>query len=167
MGGSSIEVVVADRREDPGSAIDGDDERWRHLVAGVLAAESVPGPGEISVTWVDPAEMAALNRRHRGVDGPTDVLSFPLDAAEEVVGPRLVGDVVICPEVAARNAPTHAGTLEDEVALLLVHGTLHLLGHDHLDPGPRAAMWARERELMGALWRPLAVDPWSDPEGAE
>jgi probable rRNA maturation factor len=72
------------------------------------------------------------------------VLSFPID------GPgtdpdALVGDVVVCPAVARRNAPTHAGTYEAELDLLVVHGVLHVLGHDHADPEEEAAMRARER----------------------
>jgi probable rRNA maturation factor len=164
--GGPIEVVVDDRRQHPPASDPATVRRWCDLVAGVLDAETVPGPGEVSVSWVDATEMAELNLRHRGQEGPTDVLSFPLDGADEVVGHRLVGDIVICPEVAERNAPNHAGTPEDEVALLLVHGTLHLLGHDHHDDATRRAMWARERELMGSLWGPLTRDPWGGEEAA-
>jgi probable rRNA maturation factor len=105
-----------------------------------------------------------------GNDGPTDVLSFPLEdelvepgrfpdsgttgpvdprvRGEAPEPPLLLGDVVICPAVAARNAPTHAGTYDDEIALLLVHGILHILGNDHADPDEEAAMQAKERELL-------------------
>ena len=116
--------------------------------------------GELTLTFVDRDEIAALNREHLGKDGPTDVLSFPLDAAAEAPGgagvpdrrfaserrdpstadpslgvPVLLGDVVVCPAVAAEQAPSHAGTLDDELALLVVHGVLHVLGHDHADTG--------------------------------
>jgi probable rRNA maturation factor len=86
-----------------------------------------------------------------GVDGPTDVLSFPLDAADAAVPdgvPVLLGDVVVCPIVAAEQAPQHAGTLDDELALLVVHGVLHVLGHDHATPAETEVMQARERELL-------------------
>ena len=66
----------------------------------------------------------------------------------------LLGDVVICPTVARRNAPEHAGTYEDELALLVVHGVLHVLGMDHAEPDETAAMQARERELLATLHRP-------------
>jgi probable rRNA maturation factor len=72
-----------------------------------------------------------------------------------------VGDVVVCPAVATANAPSHAGSTDDEIALLLVHGTLHLLGYDHMEDGDRARMWARERELLDQLWGPLGSDPWA------
>jgi probable rRNA maturation factor len=70
---------------------------------------------------------------------------IPPEAADM---PRLLGDVVVCPAVAFRNAPEHAGTYEDEVALLIVHGILHLMGMDHQDDAEAEAMEAKERELL-------------------
>ncbi len=91
--------------------------------------------------------MAALNREHMGHEGPTDVLSFPIDGTD--AGPDgLLGDVVVCPAVARRNAPDHAGTYDDELALLVVHGVLHVLGHDHADADDAEAMRAREVDLL-------------------
>ena len=81
---------------------------------------------------LDRDEIAALNVEHLGKAGPTDVLSFPLDDDEPQPGvPVLLGDVVVCPAVAADQALSHAGTLDDELALLVVHGVLHVLGHMH------------------------------------
>ena len=85
------------------------------------------------------------------MDGPTDVLSFPLDAAASASTsdvPVLLGDVVVCPAVAAEQARQHAGTLDDELALLVVHGVLHVLGHDHADADQTARMQQRERALL-------------------
>lgn len=76
--------------------------------------------------------------------------------------PLLLGDVVICPEVAAANAPTHAGTTDDELALLVVHGVLHILGMDHATPAEQAAMWAAERRHLTEFWRQPARDPWGE-----
>lgn len=136
------QVVVADEQTD----IDLDAHRWSTLAAAVLATEQ--HSGELTLTFVDRAVMSELNQEHMGQVGPTDVLSFPLDAEfDEVTGtgaPVLLGDVVICPAVAAESAPTHAGTLDDELALLTVHGVLHVLGHDHADPEERAVMQAAE-----------------------
>ena len=148
--------------QDDQTDVDVDPDRWRTLVSGALAAEYVFGPGEATVVFVDEASMTALNKLHMGGSGPTDVLSFPIDAGDITAGidHRLVGDIVICPKVARANAPEHAGTLDDEIALLLVHGTLHLLGHDHATDEERDRMWARERELLADLWGPLARDPW-------
>ncbi|HJU57893.1 MAG TPA: rRNA maturation RNase YbeY [Actinomycetota bacterium] len=124
-----------------------DDRQSMPLEVDVLmtvARECLVGEGaahsELSVSFVTEDEMDDLHRRYMDEDGPTDVLSFPQDddAAE---GPRLLGDVVIAPSVAAHNNP---GDPAGEMKLLLVHGILHLLGHDHDDEDERAAMWARQ-----------------------
>lgn len=129
-----------------------DVDRWRILAEAVLATESVVG--ELTVTFVDEAEIADLNAEHMGTIGPTDVLSFPLDH-EPVVGiPTLLGDVVICPSVALGQFAGHAGTFDDEIALLIVHGILHVLGHDHADADEAALMRQREVALLVAHhWR--------------
>lgn len=167
-----------------------DPATWQALAEKVLAAEGVRGEAEMSLLFVDTVAMAELNAQFMGVDGPTDVLSFPIDATLAEPGrypdggaagpdrsdpdpddlPLLLGDVVICPEVAAANAPGHAGNLDDELALLVVHGVLHVLGMDHAEPGERNAMWARERQHLEALWRLPQRDPWvtepDEPLGA-
>jgi probable rRNA maturation factor len=139
-------------------------DQWRDLVGGVLAAEGVTGPGELNVLFVERDEIALLNKLHMGVSGATDVLSFPIDSDDDLDDAeiRMVGDVVVCPSVAAENAATHAGSYPDELALLLVHGTLHLLGHDHGVDADRRRMWDRERELVGELYGRLRLDPWVD-----
>lgn len=143
-----------------------DAHRWGALLADILADERVvPGAG-VGLTFVAPAAMAELNRIHMGVDGPTDVLAFPVDGrdAEGSAGdgpPGAVGDIVICPSVAAANAPDHAGTLDDELALLVVHGALHLLGHDHDRDDERDLMQGRERRLLADHHGPLSRDPWT------
>ena len=95
--------------------------------------------GHLSVELVAPARIRDLNREHRGRDEPTDVLAFPIDAAEAVVGPRELGDVVICPE---HTSDLHRAT---------VHGVLHLCGYDHeADAGE---MLALEQAVMRSLGR--------------
>jgi len=137
------------------------------LAGAVLAAEGVAG-GELGVTFVGERRMRALNRDYREVDRATDVLAFPLEEAGEVGAPpaetggagppRLLGDVVVCPRVAQRQARAHGLPLPLEVAVLLVHGVLHVLGHDH---GTGAgAMAARQAELLQDLdWESLGVAP--------
>jgi probable rRNA maturation factor len=144
------------------------------LARAALVAEGAPVGVEVGLRFVDEAEMARLNRDHLGGDGPTDVLSFPLDFAEGVPAagddrardadgvPAMAGDIVICAAVASRNAPEHAGSFDDELALLVVHSVLHLTGHDHAEREDRMVMQARERELLSALHGPLAGDPWRD-----
>lgn len=139
-------VVVSDEQAD----VDVDADRWASLASAVLRSEG--RAGELTLTFVDRDEIAALNAEHMGKVGATDVLSFPLDAiddtADAMPGPVLLGDVVVCPAVAREVAPTHAGTLDDELALLVVHGILHVLGHDHAEPDEMRVMRDRERELL-------------------
>lgn len=127
-------------------------ERWAGLATDVLAALDVDGPAELSLSFVEADTIAALNVEHLGGEGPTDVLSFPLDVDAPVDAtsdaPRMLGDIVICPSVAAANAPEHAGTLDDELALLVVHGVLHVLGHDHAEPDEARTMRALEADLL-------------------
>jgi len=114
-----------------------------------LARTTLLGEGleavELSVSFVDDAEMEELHVRYMDEPGPTDVLSFPLDE-EEHHGVRMLGDVVIAPAVAARNNPEDPAA---ELRLLLVHGILHVLGYDHEDAEERAAMWARQERYSG------------------
>ena len=113
-----------------------------------LAAETLRAEGhldvELSVSFVTPDEMADLRRRYLGEEGPTDVLSFPQDEEPEAEGMRVLGDVVICPAVAAEQTGG-----ESEVRLLLVHGILHLLGYDHETDEERAEMWSRQERYSG------------------
>ena len=150
---SSVEVLVADEQAD----VVVDAARWRELARAVLAAEGVTGDVELSLVFVDAAAMAELNEVHMAGSGPTDVLAFPIDDSDALAGPRLLGDVVVCPKVAAiagpANAgsyPGHRGTTEDELALLVVHGILHVLGMDHTSDDQRALMQQREREHLAA-----------------
>ena len=167
MGGDGDpEVFCADEQSDVPLDLD----RWQRLALDVLRDEGVRGLAELSVLYVAANEMAELNAEHMGKSGPTDVLAFPIDAHDvnQVVFatgatrgpdrapidpgdlPLLLGDVVICPSVAAEQAPAHAGTLDDELALLLVHGILHVLGRDHAEADEAAEMRARELALLEA-----------------
>ena len=149
-GAGGVRVEVVDERAGDLRAEPVDLERWGALATEVLEREGVTGDAELSLTFVDEDRMAALNEEFMGEAGPTDVLSFPLDPEPGPEPVRLLGDVVICPAVAARNAPEHTGTYEDEVALLVVHGVLHVLGMDHADPDEAAAMAERERAHLAA-----------------
>jgi probable rRNA maturation factor len=166
-GDGEVEVFVADEQ----SEVELDAARWGRLAGAVLAAEGVRGHAELSLLFVRTEDIAALNREFLGHEGPTDVLAFPIDGelveVEDGPEPRrrgpdrppadpgelplLLGDVVVCPEVAAQQAGEHAGTVDDELALLVVHGVLHVLGHDHAEPDETARMRAREVELLQAL----------------
>jgi probable rRNA maturation factor len=157
-------VFCADEQSD----VPLDLSRWQQLALRVLEDEGVRGLAELSILFAAEAEMAELNAEYMGKDGATDVLAFPIDANDvtQIVAPSgassgpdrapadpgemplLLGDVVVCPAVAARQAPDHAGNLDDELALLIVHGILHVLGRDHAEPEEAAEMRARERVLL-------------------
>jgi probable rRNA maturation factor len=119
-----------------------------------LARTTLLGEGiedaELSISLVTEDEMAGLHERYLHEAGPTDVLSFPLDDEAGEDGVRQLGDVVIAPVIAARNNPDDPAA---ELRLLLVHGILHLLGHDHMDDGERAEMWARQERYSGVRVR--------------
>jgi probable rRNA maturation factor len=132
------EVAFSNRQDVPV-----DEEALRRLATQTLVAEGA-ADSELSVSFVDEDEMADLHLRYMGEEGPTDVLSFPLDDVDEQ-GRRIIGDVVVCPEYAARNNPD----LDAEIRLLLVHGILHLLGYDHEEDAQRAEMWARQERYSG------------------
>jgi probable rRNA maturation factor len=118
-----------------------------------LATTTLRGEGvnafELSVSLVDADEMSDLHRNYLGGEGPTDVLSFALDDVDGD-GIRLLGDVVICPAYASGNNDD----IDAELRLLVVHGVLHLLGHDHEDDADRAEMWSRQERYSG-----ISVDP--------
>jgi probable rRNA maturation factor len=142
-------VVCTDVRSPAeAAALAVDVDRWRRLALDCLGDEGVGG--ELTLTFVDRDEIADLNLEHMGVDGPTDVLSFPLDDDSPAGVPTLLGDVVVSPAVAAAQAVDHAGSVDDELALLVVHGILHVLGHDHAALTETQRMRARELELLRA-----------------
>ena len=168
-----VNVFVADEQtEEP---VDG--LRWLRLAESVLAAEGVKGDAELSMLFVDEQAMSDLHQRFLGKDGPTDVLAFPIDEEPPESGrspdsggtgpgylppepsdlPVLLGDVVICPAVARRNVELSVhdtGSYEDELALLVVHGILHLMGLDHVDSEEAEVMERRERELLSRFHKP-------------
>lgn len=144
-------VVTADEQD----AVVVDAERLGGLATAVLCAEGVRG-GELSLSFVDEATIAELNITYLGGDGPTDVLAFPLDPAEGSgePGPVLLGDVIVCPAVAGRYAAEVGRALQDELALLVVHGVLHVLGHDHAEPAESAVMRAAEERHLTEFYDP-------------
>ncbi|MFT4659604.1 MAG: putative rRNA maturation factor [Candidatus Aldehydirespiratoraceae bacterium] len=155
----SCSVVASDARSElelEASPVDVD--RWAALAKA--AATSEGGVGELTLTFIDRAEMAELNLEHMGQVGPTDVLSFPMDDEPMDGVPTMLGDIVISPAIAVAQFAEHAGTLDDELGLLVVHGVLHVLGHDHAEPGEAALM--REREVAV-----LTEYHWCGPPPAE
>jgi probable rRNA maturation factor len=186
-GSATVEVYVADEQDD----VPIDTGRWLRLATEVLAAQGVGRSGrdvEMSLLFVDEVTITAHNERFMGADGPTDVLSFPIDdeSLDVPVGPNgsspsleldedgdpddlsvMLGDVVICPSVAVGNVaerltPSRQPTddeINDELALLVVHGILHLLGHDHEDADEATLMRTSEQIMLEAFHRPSGPPP--------
>ena len=159
----AVEIFAADEQSDHPV----DTLRWVRLAEAVLQEEELAGDAELSVLFVDEKSIVELNSRFLGKDEPTDVLAFPIDEEPIESGrspdsggtgpgmpsepedmPVLLGDIVICPAVAFRNAPEHAGSYDDELALLVVHGLLHLMGMDHQEDDEAEEMEAKERDLL-------------------
>lgn len=135
-------ILISDRQPEPI-----DTNGLIALAKSCLAGEGAV-PCELSVSFVSADEIADLHVRYMSEEGPTDVLSFRMDDDEydgDEAGPRLIGDVVIAPSEAARNNPKD---VPGELRLLLVHGILHLLGHDHEEDEERARMWARQERYV-------------------
>lgn len=156
-------IYVANRTR--GSGLD---TRALAATAERLLAEIGEAGSSVSLTFVRDAAIRDLNRAHRGKDAATDVLSFPIfgpDAFDRSartrprrhagVGPeRMLGDIVVSIDTAARQAADYDAPLEREVERLLIHSVLHLAGHDHLEAGERRRMEAEERRLAAAIGMP-------------
>jgi probable rRNA maturation factor len=158
-----VSVFASDEQSD----IEVDLERWLRLARLVLADERAPEDAEVSLIFVDETAIADLNIKFLGGTGPTDVLAFPIDdelppsgrqpdqggrgpgtSSDPSDPPMLLGDVVVCPSVASRQAAERSVTADDELALLVVHGVLHLLDYDHAEPSEAVVMRRREQELL-------------------
>jgi probable rRNA maturation factor len=120
------------------------------LARRVLSERRVPEDMEVALLLVDESTIAGLNQKHLGHEGPTDVLAFPIDEPGESppAGPAILGDVVLCPAVAQRQADERSLPLHTELQLLTVHGLLHLLGMDHAEPEEERAMFALTEQLL-------------------
>ena len=125
-------VLVSNRQSLPVDA-----DQLSELAARVLRREGAAG--ELSLSFVTPEEIENLHVRFMSEPGPTDVLSFPMDED------GLIGDVVVCPEVAASQNED----LEAELRLLVAHGVLHLLGYEHEEEDERRVMWDRQSSYAG------------------
>ena len=151
------------RNETKGSGLD---TRRLKVVARDLLSELNESGSTLSIMLVGDTKIQELNREHRGKDKPTDVLSFPLYEPGEAPQPqaeRLLGDVVISVDTAKRQAAEYDAPLQNEIYRLLIHGILHVLGHDHMEPEERARMESEERRLAAAIGMPW---PYEDHASA-
>jgi len=139
-----MDVFIANEQEIPVP-----EARLSALARHALDSLNVDGTAELSVLLITADHMRRLNARFAGEDRPTDVLAFPM--MEEEDGSLLLGDVVVCPEVARTNAEDRRESLERELEILLVHGTLHLLGYDHQGAEDKARMDERLAQVISSF----------------
>ena len=127
----------------------------RRIASSVLQTEGVVRNAGVEVVLADAATVQDLNRLYRGQNEPTDVLSFAANEGEPFIeapeAPPMLGEVVVCLPIAISAAATSGHALEGEVAHLVVHGLLHILGWDHEEEGDGEAMKLREDEILGGL----------------
>ncbi len=141
------------------SGIEVDTDNILGVARHALEQTGVSPLAELSILLVDEDYMADLNHRWMGAEGPTDVLAFPMDEggidhgpADDSGEPTLLGDVVLCPAVAARQAAAAGHSVSDELELLTVHGVLHLLGYDHAEPEEEREMFTLQSRVLHS-WR--------------
>jgi probable rRNA maturation factor len=144
-----MDVFVANEQGD----VDLDESRLITLARRAAEEEGVDRRAELSILLVDRESMASLKEKYLGEAGPTDVLAFPMDEQPPEDEPYLLGDIVICPEVAREQSTTTGATPLEEIELLLVHGFLHLLGYDHVRPQDAKSMRHRERKILQEFYR--------------
>lgn len=138
------------------SGVDVDEAMLVDVATFAIGRMDVHPAAELSMILVDSDTMADLHMRWMDLPGPTDVMSFPMDEltpggrpdAPEP-GPSMLGDIVLCPAFAADQAAANGHPLAHELALLTIHGVLHLLGYDHVDPDEEREMFTLQNELLG------------------
>ena len=126
-------------------------ELIERAVNATLANQSESLDSELTIVLTNDIQIQELNRDYLGIDAPTDVLSFPASETDPETGARYIGDILISVPYAAKSAEKAGHPLESEVQLLVVHGVLHLLGHDHAEPKKKSRMWKAQREILVTL----------------
>ncbi|WP_252393418.1 rRNA maturation RNase YbeY [Hydrogenibacillus sp. N12] len=144
-------VIDIDYRGTDFRLSESDRARLQAMFERALAEEGRPASGEVSIVLTDDAEIHRLNRTFRGVDRPTDVLSFPMEE------PELLGDIVVSIPRARAQAEEYGHSFERELFFLLVHGFYHLLGYDHETEDEARVMFAKQEALLQAFG--LTRDP--------
>lgn len=127
------------------------EELLQRAAHAALDHESESLESDLSIVLTDDARLQELNRDYLGIDAPTDVLSFPASETDPDTGTRYIGDIIISIPRAQTQAHAAGHAVESEVQLLVVHGVLHLLGHDHGEPEEKARMWKAQGEILESL----------------
>jgi probable rRNA maturation factor len=142
------------------SGVDVDEARLASIARFVLEAQKVHPLAELSIMLYDEPSMESLHVKWMDLPGPTDVMAFPMDdldisrapGDDADAAPTLLGDIVICPQFAAKQAATAGHSLDHELSVLCAHGVLHLLGYDHAEPEDEKVMFGLTDQLL-ADWR--------------
>ncbi|GAB4569885.1 MAG: hypothetical protein Kow0077_03140 [Anaerolineae bacterium] len=136
--------------------------RIHEAILATLARHDVPAGVGLTLLVTDDEEVHRLNRRFRGVDAPTDVLSFPAEPDELLADTEealYLGDILVAYPYTARHAEEDGHAIEDVLMLMAVHGTLHLLGYDHDNAQSQAEMWEEQARILDALGVPRQIIP--------
>ncbi|UCF28338.1 MAG: rRNA maturation RNase YbeY [Chloroflexota bacterium] len=120
-------------------------------VLATLKHQGISPDADLSVVITDDTRLHQLNRDFLGIDAPTDVLSFPAGHTDPDTNRKYLGDVIISFPTACRQADQFGHSISSEITLLIVHGILHLLGHDHMKPGEKSSMWSAQTEILDSL----------------
>lgn len=123
----------------------------KRAAAVALNHQAVEDDADLTVVLSDDEQLQELNREFRDIDAPTDVLSFPAAESDPETGRRYLGDVLISIQRAEEQAAAGGHPLEAELQLLVVHGVLHLLGHDHAEDKEKLRMWAAQAQILARL----------------
>jgi probable rRNA maturation factor len=155
------------------SGLEVSEEELISVARFVIRKMDVNPGAELSMVLLDTNAMADLHMRWMDLPGPTDVMSFPMDELEPggrpdapEPGPSMLGDIVLCPEFAAKQAAAAGHSLGHELALLTVHGVLHLLGYDHAEPDEEKEMFALQGRLLEE-WVAVQVQAYQSERQAE
>jgi probable rRNA maturation factor len=138
-----------------------DESRLREAVGIVINQQGAPADASLTIVLTDDAEVRAFNRQYRGIDAPTDILSFPAEALPPGLDDesRYLGDLVVAYPYAMAQAEDEGHPLMDSLSLLVIHGTLHLFGYDHDTSANRAVMWAAQDRALTAMNISLDIVP--------
>lgn len=142
---------------DPGLDLSFPPDLLERAAQATLAHQAAPPEADLTLVLTGDERIRALNRDFLGRDAPTDVLSFPADETDPQTGRRYLGDVVISLPRAVEQSTAWGGAVEAEIQLLVVHGILHLLGHDHAGAQEKARMWAAQAEVLERLGLPTSI----------
>ncbi len=146
-----IDLLIAEPFEDQVDA-----SLLEHASVATLQHENYPPDTDLSIVIEGDEKLHELNNQFLGIDRPTDVLSFPSDEVDPETGRGYLGDIIISYPRAAAQAQAAGHSVDAELQLLTVHGTLHLIGYDHADPEEKEHMWAVQKEILDSLGVTLA-----------